>query len=274
MDALQISRRKIFFGSNNQINSSHKGIEIGAFSRPTVLPEEAQMYYSDYYSTEELKEQASSLKIPLESIPEVHYVTKTQELDCQLVEEEFDFIIANHVLEHVIDPFRWMKNLEFALKTNGRFLITLPDKRLSFDKYRPDTSLSHFIEDFRHGGERSIEEHALEAGIYYDCNYVGKENDAVERLSKQFIKSCINSYHPGMHVHVFQAENFLNSVLIPFLSIGWLNLKLEKFEFNITHGEFSFSLIKSEPFSNLPPFDFFKPASDSLPIREVRYVKK
>jgi SAM-dependent methyltransferase len=273
MDPLQLSRRKIFFGNENIPSKEYKGIEIGPFTRPTVLPSEANMFYADYYDTQTLREQAKKLNIPEDEVPEVHYITNEKELYLQVQAEEFDFIIANHVLEHVIDPFRWLKNLEFSLKPQGRFLITLPDKRLSFDKFRPDTSLAHFMEDFQRGGEISIQEHALEAGLFYDRTYIKLENNPIERLESNFLLSSRNSYHPGMHVHVFQAETFLNRVLIPFLSIGWLNLKLERFEFNIQLGEFSFSLVKSEPFSNLPPLDFFKEAYDSLPIREVSFKK-
>lgn len=265
MDPLQLSRRNIFF-KNTLPNKKLKGIEIGPFYRPTVLPYEADMYYADYYDTDELREQARQLNIPEESILEVHYILNEIPLHRQVGNEEFDFIIANHVLEHVIDFFRWIKDLEPSLKQNGRFLITLPDKRLSFDRFRPDTSLSHFIRDFLNGGEHSIEEHAIEAAIYYDKGYTGEKNDLTERLNKSFLEQAGTTYHPGMHVHVFQADCFLNRVLKPFLSIGWLNLRLETFAFNAQLGEFSFSLIKGDPIFDVHHEEFFKPAYDTFPV--------
>lgn len=272
MDPLQLSRRKIYF-ERKPFSKDLKGLEVGPFTRATVYPGEAEMYYADYYTTEELKEQATKLNIPTESILDVHYVLRTEALHEKLGNDKFDFIIANHVLEHVVDPFRWLKNLEPNLKPNGRFLITLPDKRLSFDKFRSDTGLAHFIEDFLMGGERSINEHALEAGLYYDNGYVGKGNDAAKRLSLEFANRARTEIHPGMHVHVFQAETFLNNVLLPFLAIGFLNLRLETFEFNESLGEFSFSLIKTEspqPFY-IDPKTFFSIASDTLPMRKTKY---
>jgi SAM-dependent methyltransferase len=274
MDSLQLSRRKIFF-AHKPFSKNHKGLEVGPYTRATVYPNEAEMYYADYYTTEELKEQAKGLNLPTETILDVHYVLKTEELHVKLGNDKFDFIIANHVLEHVVDPFRWLKNLEPALKPNGRFLITLPDKRFSFDKFRSDTTLTHFIEDFLMGGERSINEHALEAGLYYDNGYVKKENDAADRLNLKAVHRCRQEIHPGMHVHVFQAETFLNNVLLPFLAIGFLNLRLETFELNINLGEFSFSLVKTEspqPF-NVRPDIFFSTASDTLPVRGYKICR-
>jgi len=272
MDSLQLSRRNIFF-ANKPFSKDLKGLEVGPFTRATVYPSEAEMYYADYYSTEELKEQAKTLNIPTESILDVHYVLKTDELHVKLGNDKFDFIIANHVLEHVVDPFRWLKNLEPALKPNGRFLITLPDKRLSFDKFRSDTNLAHFIEDFLMGGERSINEHAIDAALYYDYGYVGKENDSAARLNLEFVQRSRLEIHPGMHVHVFQADNFLNKVLLPFLAIGFLNLRLETFEFNESLGEFSFSLVKTESPQplNIHPEIFFSTASDTLPVSKTKY---
>ena len=254
-----------------KLASSDQVIEIGPFSRPTVFAHEAEVYYADYYTTAELHDQATQLNIPVDQVPEVFYVLKSTDLKYQVSENEFDFIIANHVLEHVIDPFRWLKDLEFALKPNGRFLITLPDKRFSFDKFRTDTSLPHFIEDFLEGGDRTISQHSLEAALYYDNGYQKKENDVTQRLQNDFLVRNRHTYHPGMHVHVFQAENFLNSVLIPFLSIGWFNLELDAFELNAELGEFYISLVKKDAPVNLPPDSFFQVAIDTLPVRNVSY---
>lgn len=269
MDNLQIARRT-FLNSKVALDRDSKGIEIGPFTRPTLFPDEANIFYSDYYTTEELREQAKGLNIPEESVLDVHYVTKNTELFELLEKESFDFIIANHVLEHLTDPFKWLKNLEFALKPGGIFFIALPDKRMSFDKFRPDTNLAHFIEDFVTGGERSISEHSIEAALYYDQTYVGGENFVNQRLDSSFILNERSGYHPGMHVHVFQAENFLNNILLPFLEIGWLNLTLKSFEFNIPDGEFYFILEKKENIKKLQASQFFKEAYDSMPIKEVK----
>lgn len=270
MDPLSIIRRRYFFRYQAP-GKQQRGLEVGPFHRPTVLPHEAEMYFADYYDTRELREQAVSLNIDPALVPETHYILRAKELHLQLENERFDFIIANHVLEHIVDPFRWIKNLEPFLKPGGRFLITLPDKRFSFDKCRPDTSLAHFIEDFLQGGERSIAEHTIEAALYYDYRYVGKENDISARLNSDFLKAERLGYHPGMHVHVFQAASFLNNILKPFLAIGWLDLQLESFDFNDELKEISFTLIKSDGGPCGPPDNFFDPSYDTLPESAVHY---
>jgi SAM-dependent methyltransferase len=220
------------------------------------------MSFADYYSTEQLRGQAEKAKIDPNAVVEVAHVLKDANLEDAL-RTPVDFIIANHVVEHLIDPLRWMKNLERVLNPGGFLFITLPDKKFSFDKFRPDTSLAHFLSDMLSGGEQSLQEHCIEAGVFYDKAYIGQAQDAELRLNLSSIESFSRGWHPGMHVHVFQAETFKDSVLQPLLHLGYFDYSLERYVNNPDVGEFSFVLRKGANPKGWDPNAIYRPAYDS-----------
>lgn len=264
MDILQKCRRAVLLPL---VDKHMSGVEIGAFARPTVLPSEARVFFADYYTTEQLREQARILEIDPDDVAEVAYILKDTNLE-DVLQEPVDFVIANHVVEHLIDPLRWMKNMGGVLKPGGFLFITLPDKKYSFDKFRPDTSLAHFLSDLIKGGESSLEEHCIEAGLLYDMSYVGKAQNADGRLTRDAIMTFSKGWHPGMHVHVFQPETFKDRVLEPLLQLGHLDYSLERFVNNPTIGEFSFVLRQGRGARAWNPSAIYTLASDTQPSPE------
>jgi SAM-dependent methyltransferase len=62
-----------------------------------------------------------------------------------IVDASQDFVITNHVLEHVEDPLRVLKSISRVLRAAGIAYLALPDKRFAFDKDRRITPLEHVI---------------------------------------------------------------------------------------------------------------------------------
>ncbi|MEX3900116.1 methyltransferase domain-containing protein [Paraburkholderia sp. BR10954] len=50
---------------------------------------------------------------------------------------KFDYVIASHVIEHVLDLVGWVHSLLAALKHAGRIVLAVPDRRYTFDYVRP-----------------------------------------------------------------------------------------------------------------------------------------
>lgn len=68
-----------------------------------------------------------------------------------LGDESQDFVVASHVLEHLAEPLGFLAEIHRVLVPGGLALILLPDRRYTFDRVRPPTSLAHLIEE--HDGE-------------------------------------------------------------------------------------------------------------------------
>jgi predicted SAM-dependent methyltransferase len=58
-----------------------------------------------------------------------------------------DFVIANHMLEHVEDPIAALEHQLRVLKPGGILYLTLPDARHSFDSPRQRTTVEHLLRD-------------------------------------------------------------------------------------------------------------------------------
>lgn len=142
-------------------------------------------------------------------------------------------------MEHVPNPLRWLEKLEGMLNKDGYLFITLPDKKYCYDKFRLDTDFTHFLAEYF---QNDINERngidLLNAAIFYDHNYVSKKNDIKKLLNKETLKGIINSKDPGYHLHVFQAETFLENVLKPILYTRILNLHIEDYAISHQLGEF------------------------------------
>lgn len=115
------------------------GLEIGALTQPTAVPRATRVLYSDWAAPEVVGTNAPDAVRPdiisdSESFPGVDSGT-------------FDFVIANHVLEHLTNPIRALSEWHRLLRPNGLLMLALPDKRFTFDHLRPRTKLEHLIAD-------------------------------------------------------------------------------------------------------------------------------
>ena len=65
--------------------------------------------------------------------------------------ETQDFLIGNHLLEHTPNPIAVLHRFLEVLRPGGTLFLAIPDKRSTFDRDRPLTSLDHLYRDFAEG---------------------------------------------------------------------------------------------------------------------------
>lgn len=216
-------------------------LEIGPFLEPTFRAGQFDVQTADVYSTLALQEQASAIgRDPREVVP-VDFVYDGTNIS-QIPSGRFDVIVAAHVLEHVLFFIDYLQQVRSLLHEDGLLLVVLPDKRFSFDRYRPDTPLSHLLHEFISPGDGGAGLHALETQIYYDSNYVSGTNDPQERLSHEALELSLQEWHPGVHAHVFQAPTVIESIIAPLIGMGLLPYRLEDAQFSRQFGEFAILL--------------------------------
>lgn len=64
-------------------------------------------------------------------------------------DSSFDFILSEHVLEHLCNPIRALEQWKKILKPKGKIFIFLPHKDRTFDRNRQRTKLAHLFEDYQ-----------------------------------------------------------------------------------------------------------------------------
>jgi len=115
------------------------GLEIGALHNPMPLDRSrASVRYADVMSLDEQRRHYPELARYTLVTPDI--VAEADALP-MLPAGSQDFIIANHLLEHVADPIGALEEWHRLLRPDGILFLALPDKRVTFDKDRPRTTL-------------------------------------------------------------------------------------------------------------------------------------
>jgi SAM-dependent methyltransferase len=73
-----------------------------------------------------------------------------------------DFVICSHVLEHLADPLGLLAEIYRVLRRDGIALVLLPDRRRTFDRDRPSTSLEHLVAEHAAGVKVVDDQHLFE----------------------------------------------------------------------------------------------------------------
>ncbi len=163
-----------------------RGLEIGALGAPLPVPEGTEVLYADILTPEEIDRLFPGARHP-------DIVSDASRLE-GVEDGAFDFVIANHVLEHVTDPIGTLREWHRILKDGGVLFLGLPDKRYTFDHARRRTPLAHLVHDH----ESNIDPRLKDLEHVIDCAR------AVERLrpgSEQWKVYIEQSHAAGVAVH-------------------------------------------------------------------------
>jgi len=176
-----------------------EGIEIGALYRPQRVPPAARLRYVDHATAEELRQ----------IYPEHDWVQAPDVVDegerlSKFADESLDFVIANHMLEHVEDPVEALNHFLRVLRPGGIVFITLPDARQTFDARRERTTVEHILRDHREGPETSRRAHYEEWARIIDCVPEDRVAERADQLAAEGARH---------HFHVWELGTFLELLL-------------------------------------------------------------
>ena len=121
--------------------------------------------------------------------------------DLSVIENKrYDFIVTSHVIEHIANPIKSIRNWKKILNKDGYILSVMPDYRFCFDHNRPLTTLEHLIEDFLKDVGEDDKTHIEEQKTMHDWAYGGH---------KDFYSLCdINEKTRVVHHHTFDEKSF------------------------------------------------------------------
>ena len=179
-----------------------QGIEIGALNQAARIPSDCSVKYCDANSREEIISFFPELKI--EDLVSVDYLCDLDREGLYLFDNNlFDFVIFNHVIEHVANPIKAVKEIFRIAKNEGLLVISAPDKDYTFDKQRALTPFEHILDDFENDADEASDEH------YVD--FLKAVHPEVFELSQEKIRERINFVKLRReHVHVWDSATFKN----------------------------------------------------------------
>jgi SAM-dependent methyltransferase len=171
------------------------GIEIGALYRPLEVPARAHVRYVDRMPVSDLRRHYPELA-HLRLVP-VDIIGGAEDLSV-LPDDSVDFVIANHLYEHVEYPIRAFQSFIRVLRPGGLLYLALPDARAGIDHDRELTTVEHLLDEHRYGARRNREAH------YRDWCANAEKREDVDGGVRQLMDMDY-----AIHFHVWRSDTFL-----------------------------------------------------------------
>lgn len=176
------------------------GIEIGGLVNPTPVDATvAKVQYVDYLDEKALKSNYTELKN--DQLQKIDFICKADNLNL-IQDNSQDFVIGNHLFEHLNNPIKTLLEWNRVLKNGGIIFMAIPDKRRTFDINRERTTLDHIVLDYTSPSSERDWEHYLE---YAWINL--EESDAKFEEAKRLLEIDYS-----IHYHVFVEEDVVNII--------------------------------------------------------------
>lgn len=174
------------------------GVEIGALDFPLRLPHGVRVRYVDYLDATGLREAHDRTLCQGRPLVVPDVVDDGARL-ASFADGSLDFVVANHMLEHVEDPIAAFEHQLRVLRPGGVLYMTLPDARQSFDAPRERTTPEHLLRDHREGPQVSRREH------YEECARLieGHNGQVLTRRVEEMEAECLRP-----HFHVWEPITF------------------------------------------------------------------
>jgi 2-polyprenyl-3-methyl-5-hydroxy-6-metoxy-1,4-benzoquinol methylase len=125
-----------------------RGVEIGPGYDPIAPKREGyDVQVIDHTSREKLVEKYRPVGADVDRIEEVDFVWRGESyLELTGAAEAYDWIIASNLVEHTPDFIAFLEDCDAILKDGGVLALAVPDRRYSFDRFRPVSGLAHVID--------------------------------------------------------------------------------------------------------------------------------
>tara|TARA_B110000263_G_C15213232_1_gene466273 strand:- start:63 stop:836 length:774 start_codon:yes stop_codon:yes gene_type:complete len=178
---------------------SGRGLEIGAMHHPAKLDSSCKVEYCDVISA------ADAVK----HFPEVGKVKFVEvdhliNLDTQCLssfrDSTYDFVIMNHVIEHIANPIRVIEDTFRILCPSGKLVLGVPDKRFNYDSARDLTSFNHFWREYQDQVTAVEDDHYLD--------FLRAVHPATLALREKIQIHLDHARERREHAHVWDSSSF------------------------------------------------------------------
>jgi SAM-dependent methyltransferase len=197
-----------------------EGIEIGALDKPMRVPGGVRIRTVDRLPAAELQKHYG---VP--NAMAVDFVCDAQKLETISAGSQ-DFVIANHVFEHMENPIAALENWVRVLRPGGFAFMAIPDKRFTFDADRPVTPFEHILEEYR--DPQKVE--ANRRGHYEDWIKLVEHQTGNIGARMAFLLDIQYS----IHFHCWTGQELVKL----FNTVSWIGFELDCYKFNKPEGIF------------------------------------
>lgn len=131
------------------------GIEFGPGCHPLPLTRlVTRIRYCDRFDKETFAQLFPELADHIDGFPstiDFPLDFEREDFDQVIGPASVDFVIASHVIEHLVNPLLFLSRVHRLLRNGGQFYLAIPDKRAFFDRDRRRTPLRELIDRHEQG---------------------------------------------------------------------------------------------------------------------------
>lgn len=189
-----------------------EGIEIGALHNPLPVPPSAHVRYVDRLTLQALKEEYPELAGFNLVSPSIIAEAETLE---GVPTSSQQFVIANHVLEHMRDPLGSLEHWLRVLRPGGVLYLSIPDHLNTHDARRKITEFRHLLDD--RSSDR--EARAIRDLEHYSDWTRSAHTEMNAQQQDAFTAELIRTEH-RIHFHVFDLALFERVLSHTLPSVG------------------------------------------------------
>ena len=125
---------------DNQLGA--RGLEISPLDNPFLRGD--GVYYFDVLPTEELRAKALNDGRNANNVPDIHFHHPSGDLS--IINCKFDIVFSAHCVEHIPDFVNHFIAVKGLLNEGGKYHFYVPNKRYTFDYYKPLTQVEEIVE--------------------------------------------------------------------------------------------------------------------------------
>lgn len=188
---------------------SGRGIELGALKDPLDLSgasEVGHILYVDQHRKHDLIRLFPELERDREQIIDPDVTCDISRGLQPFASNSLDFVVTNHLIEHLPDPIFFLREVWRVLKPGGKVYLGVPDRNFTFDRDRPLTPALHLIGDFLRRVKAVDDNHLAE--FLALCDKTPLPEDP-QKLA-EFLES---HRQRSIHVHVWDVHTFCRFLL-------------------------------------------------------------
>ena len=145
-----------------------RGLELGPFDKPLVPRHLGNVKYLDFVDEDTLRKRcAANPNRDATQVVALDYVLGNLSIG-ERVREQFDYVVASHVIEHVPNMLGWLREVgTLLMPETGQLFLIIPDRRFTFDAERPPTTLGELIENDELGRSRPALRSVFDGRFYH-----------------------------------------------------------------------------------------------------------
>jgi SAM-dependent methyltransferase len=246
------------------------GIEVGPGESPFPLDYPGASAVSlDRWGADEIRGLFKEIDAERFAEPDVRVDLNVDRLSA-FADGSQDFIVASHVLEHLVEPIGQLEDMHRVLAPGGTLLLLLPDRRRTFDRTREPTTLQHLITEYDAKVTVLDDAHLEEfvAHVPEDWGADDPPKDQAERFERHRQRS--------IHVHVWTEDEFAEVIAHCIERLGMQWELLDRLGTDEVEGSIEFGLTLRKSTVALDPATgaaHFRMAWAELGARSARWAE-